>query len=50
MWNYCRLEPNSGAVGDINHFIKGSKTLNYKTSITARLEGNKAEKEVEIVV
>ena len=50
MWNYCRDELNSGAVGDINYFIKGSKTFNYKTSITGRLEGSNAEKEVEIVV
>ena len=51
LWNYCRDEPNSGAVGNINYSIKDSKSFNYKTSITGKLEGNDAEKDdVEIVV
>ena len=50
LWNYYRDEPNSGAVGDINYSIRGSKSFDYKTSITERLEGNNTEKEVEIVV
>ena len=50
LWNYYRDEPNSGAVGDINYSISGSKYFDYKTSITGRLEDNNTEKEVEIVV
>ena len=51
MWNYCRDEPNSGAVGNINYSIKNSKSFDYKTSITGKLEGNNGEKDdVEIVV
>ena len=30
LWNYCRVEPNNGAVGNINYFIINSKSLNYK--------------------
>ena len=40
LWNYCRDEPNSGAVGDLNYFIRGSISFYYKTSITGKLEGN----------
>ena len=51
LWNYYRDEPNSGAVGNINYSIKDSKSFDYKTSITGKLEGNNAEKEnAEIVV
>ena len=49
-WNYYRDDQNSGAVGNLNYSIKGSKSFDYKTSITGRLEGNNTEKEVEIVV
>ena len=38
LWNYYRDELNSGAVGDINYSIKDSKSFDYKTSITRRLE------------
>ena len=48
--NYYRDETNSGAVGNINYSIKDSKSFDYKTSITRRLEGSNTEKEVEIVV
>ena len=52
-WNYYRDEPNSG-IGrennNVNYSIKGSKSFAYKTSITGILEGNKTEKEVEILV
>ena len=48
-WNYCRDEPNSGE-GGANNSIKDSKSLDYKTSITGKIEGNKTEKEVEMVV
>ena len=52
-WNYYRDEPNSGVGGadnNINYSIKDSKSFDYKTSITGKLEGNNTEKEVEIVV
>ena len=51
--NYYRDEPNSGADGEndsINYSIENSKSFEYKTSITGKLEGNNTEKEVEIVV
>ena len=52
-WNYYRDEPNSG-IGrennNVNYSIKDSKSFAYKTSITGILEGNKTEKEVEILV
>ena len=51
LWNYCRDEPNSNAIGNINYSIKDSKSFNYKTSITGKLEDNNVEKDdVEIVV
>ena len=49
-WNYYRDEPSSGANNNINYSIKDSKSFDYKTSITGKLEGNNTEKEVEIVV
>ena len=52
-WNYYRDEPNSGIGGDnsnVNYSVKDSKSFDYKTSITGKLEGNNTEKEVEIVV
>ena len=50
LWNYYRDEPNSGVKCDINYSIKGSKSFNYKTSITGKLKGNDVEKEnAEIV-
>ena len=50
LWNYYRDEPNIGAEGNINYSIKDSKSFDYKTKITGRLEGNNTKKEVEIVV
>ena len=38
LWNYYRDEPNSGAKGNINYSIKDSKSFDYKTSITGKLE------------
>ena len=52
-WNYYRDKSNSGLGGDnnnVNYSIKDSKSFDYKTSITGKLEGNNTEKEVEIVV
>ena len=43
LWNYYRDEPNSGfdGVGNkrINYSIKNSKSFDYKTSTTGKLEG-----------
>ena len=50
LWNYYRDETNSGAVGDINYSIRSSKSFDYKTSVTGRLEDNNTEKEVKTVV
>ena len=44
LWNYYRDETNSSAVGDINDSIRGSKSFDYKTSITGRWESNNTEK------
>ena len=52
-WNYYRNEPNSGIGGEnnsVNYSIKDSKSFDYKTSITGKLEGSNTEKEVEIVM
>ena len=49
LWNYYRDDANSG-VGNVNYSIKDSKSFDYKTSITRKLEGNNTEKEVEIIV
>ena len=56
LWNYYRDEPNSGSVDSvgnnrINYSIKDSKSCDYKTSITGKLEGDNVEKgDVKIVV
>ena len=55
-WKYYRVEPNSGIGGEnnnVNYSIKDSKSFDYKTSITGKLEGNntvETNKEVEVVV
>ena len=53
MWNYYRDEPNSGVGGhnnNVNYSIKDSKSCDYKTNITGKLEGINKTKDVEIVV
>ena len=53
MWNYYRNEPNNGIGGEnnnINYLIKDSKSFDYKTSITGKLEGDNTENKVEIFV
>ena len=53
MHNYYRDEPKSavgGANNNINYSINDSKSFDYKTIITGKLEGNNTEQEVEIVV
>ena len=43
LWNYYRNKPNSGIGGEnnnVNYSIKDSKSFDYKTSITRKLEGN----------
>ena len=47
--NYYKDEPNSGANNNINYSIKDSKSFDYKTSITGKLEGNNTGKKVKIV-
>ena len=51
LWNYYRNEANRGAEGNINYSIKDSKSFDYKTSITGKLESNNVEKDgIKIVV
>ena len=54
LWNYYGNEPNSGFDGAgnnrINYSIKGSKSFDFKTSITGKLEGDNVEEDdVKIV-
>ena len=49
LWNYYRDEPNSYIVGDINYFIRNSKSFDYKVSITGRLQGTDTEKLENVV-
>ena len=46
LWNYYRDERSSGPEGNINYSIKDSKSFDYKTSITGKLDGNDTEKKV----
>ena len=46
LWNYYRDEPKN----NINCSIKDSKSFDYKTSITGKLEGINKTKHVEIAV
>ena len=51
-WNYYRDEGNSGLDGvdnDINYSIKDSKYIDYKTSITGKLEGNNTERKLKLL-
>ena len=54
LWDYYRDEPNSGLGGDdnnINYSIKDSKYLDYRASITGKLEDeNRTKENVETVV
>ena len=45
LWNYYRDEPYGRAVGNTSYSIKDSKSFNYKTSITGKLEVNNVEKD-----
>ena len=49
LWNYYRDEPN-GENNNLNYSIKDSKSFDYKTSITGKLEGINRKKDAEIVV
>ena len=52
-WNYYRDEPDIGVGSEnnnVNYSIKDSKSFDYKTSITGKLEGVNTTKDVEIVV
>ena len=49
LWNYHRDQPNSGLGGEdnnINYSIKDSKSFDYKTSITGKLEDDNREKKM----
>ena len=48
LWNYYRDEPNSGAEGGVDYYIKNSKSFNYKTSITGKLGDNNKDFNVSI--
>ena len=53
LWNYYRDEPNSGVVGqnnNVNYSIRDSKSFDYKTSITGKLEGINTTKDVKFVM
>ena len=53
LWNYYRDEPNSGIGGEntsVNYSINDSKSFDYKTSITGKLEGINTTKDAEIIV
>ena len=54
LWNCYRDEPNTGLGGDnnnVNYSIKDSKSFDFKTSITGKLENNNVKKDhVKIVV
>ena len=47
--NYYRDETSSYGNNKINYSIKDSKSFDYKTNITEKLEGNKIKKEVDII-
>ena len=50
LWDYYRDEPNSVAERNINYSIKESKSFDYKTSITGKLEGiNTKEEKVKLL-
>ena len=49
LWNYYRVEPNSGAVGNINYSIKDSKSFDYKTSITGKFENSNRKKVLKLL-
>ena len=53
MWNYYRDEQSRGIGGEnksVNYSIKDSKSFDYKTSITGKLEDNNTTKDAEIIV
>ena len=45
LFNYYRDEPNSDALGNINYSVKNSKSFDYKTSFSEKLEDNNVEKD-----
>ena len=52
LWNYYRDEPNSGIGGrnnNVNYSIKDSKSFDYKTSITGKLEGITQQKMLKLL-
>ena len=53
LWNCYKDEPNSALGGEnnsVNYSIKNSNSIDYKTSITGKIEGNNRTNNVKIVV
>ena len=50
LWNYYRDEQNCETEGNINYSIEDSKSFDYKTRITGRLEGKNAKEEVKLLL
>ena len=51
LWNYYGDSGLRGDINNINYSLKDSKSFDYKTSITGKVEGNNVEKDdVKIVV
>ena len=53
LWNYYRDEQSSGIGGEdnsVSYSIKDSKSFDYKTSITGKLESINTTKDAEIIV
>ena len=50
LWNYYRDEPNSGAEGGVEYSLKNSKSFDYKTIITEKLDDNNRTKDAKIAV
>ena len=50
LWNYYRDEPKSGTEEGVDYFIKNSKSFDYKTTVTRKVEDNSRTKDVQIAV
>ena len=53
LWNYYRDVPNTGLGGENSnesYSIKDSKSFDYKTKITGKLEGIDTTKDVQVIV
>ena len=50
LFNYCRDEPNSTNIGNVNISIRNSESFDYKTKITGSLDTVELEKQVTIAI